>query len=158
MGDRQLKTVLALLPKLTLAERVMVAARMEMLGGTKRVAIRNKTIAIYDRLSFLIGRGFIPLRVLQKSKFWKNFKFGADTVDEFIDGMPKMTYNERRKVLFILLGCVVEEAKREGNLNIWRISFGMSHVGGVVERAFPGYIEAGLLLSVLLKEKKDAKL
>ena len=76
--------ILALLPRLSLADRVEIAGRLRLLG----VTAKGKTPAVEEvhrAAMVVLGNGFPPLGRLQKLKQYKVFCEGAETLVDFAE-------------------------------------------------------------------------
>ena len=149
---KTLDQVLALLTSLSLAERATVIGRAQALGFAKIHGKRSPAEEVYVLLASVVGKGFPPLIRLQKSRTWKSFVTGAETMLWFVEEVFGMLhYRDRKRVMLALVICVVESLKaRQVPLELWRLSAEMSRIWDVVEESYPGYLEAGLLANALL--------
>jgi len=150
---KPLDQVLALLPSLSPADRAVVISRTQALGVAEIRGKRSPAEEVYVLLASVVGKGFPPLVRLQKSRTWKSFVTGAEAIIRFVDEVfGTLHYHDRKRVMLVLVRCVVESLNiRRVPLEVWRVSLELGCVWDVVERAYPGYLEAGLLVDVLLE-------
>jgi len=157
---KSLDQVLALLPSLSPAERAAVIGRAQALGFAEVRGKRSPVEEVYALLASVVGKGFPPLVRLQKSRTWKSFVTGAEAVTQFVDELfgASLHYRDRKRVMMLLIVCVGENIKAHHDpLEVWRLSAKMSHIWDVVEAAYPGYLEAGLLADALLGKLEKEK-
>lgn len=152
-----LQTILALLPKLSKADRATLVARANALGSSQGPA-DTVTMWMYSSVIAICGwdgARLPPLSVARKSKNWKNLEAAFEVITKFIDvEIGALNINDRRRVVLILVRCAVEGLNfRKMPLAIWSLAWALSNINMMVEDAFPGYRAAGLLREAFLEKE-----
>jgi hypothetical protein len=159
MSDKYLQEAFVLITKLSAAERSLLVSRLQLLGIKSNLQTTDHASLVYNKLASLIGHGFPPLVQARKSKCWKQFVMGADSIFAFIDEVfADQNHNAKKQALITILTCVLDELHAEGSNKLWEIAYKLNHIREVLDNAFPGYLSSGLLVAALLKDKKDGRL
>ena len=146
--------VLFLLPKLTSAERKLVVDRATLLG----VGVARQRDALDDVWPFVLAAAphLPPLTVIRKVKLAPSLQRGAGQVIEFICTLGSLSFDRdnRRKLIAASVRAVVD-GMREHRIPVLLTTLGpaLQSVGQYVEEAYPGYIESGLLLEVIGRDR-----
>lgn len=94
-----------------------------------------------------------PLNVLLKTKFGPAFRSGADELLRYAaEHLKPQGRNGKAQAVRLLVGLVVRQVmleKRIPRLAVGPLACHLSRVGELVDDAFPGYVEAGVLDRVL---------
>ena len=149
-----LQTILAVLPKLSKADRATVVARANALGcgapsdNTPIERLYSTILAVEDR----VGTRLPPLSVARQLRVWPKLDAASKVLFAFVDAeFGTLKHNDRRRVLAELIRCVLEGLRsRKMSVAVWSLAWGLSNVNMMVEDAYPGYRESGLLPETLL--------
>jgi hypothetical protein len=150
MSD-DLDWILKALPRLTPADRSVLAGRLALLVSPGR-PVHDGVSETCSMLGSLIGKSWSPVAVLRKSRNFQKLSSGIVELNKFLNEVfPGVGHSDRRKVTIKVIQCVLDGLhRRRMPAAPWAVGWGLSRVGQMVEESYPGYLEAGLMGPALL--------
>jgi hypothetical protein len=147
-----LQTVLSLLHKLSKSDRSEVIARCSSLGA--KAALTNTQARLYGIIRSGVSGAIPPYSVTCKMQSYKRFFVGLEIFDGFVRrAFPGIGYNERNKIYAELVHCILDHLKIiKKPVTKWHIEHCLVNIEDIVEESYPGYLDAGVLKSMLLGE------
>jgi hypothetical protein len=137
MTKKNLNTVLALLPKLSAAERTVIASRLEILEVGE---IASSTVLIHSLVSSIVY-GFPPLHRLQRSSAWKQFVQGSQRLERFVAELFPGAGRCHKPLLLVFVKCVMSELDKENQSpSPMAIAAKFQKIDQVVWNCLPGYM------------------
>ena len=155
-----LRDTLRLLPTLSQAELKQVAVHLSALTTKEQVEMADGAEPLYleyTRIKKAQGQEVPHLGLLKKSrpKDYARLQAGVAVVEEFITrfGLKKI---QRWKFLQFLAELCCEWVKNRGRpLTLYQFCYALSIIEELIDNAFPGYSEAGLLGAIVQGEIPD---
>ena len=150
MSLRHQQTIHRLLLLQTKAELKEIAGRIDILLVDSRKV--ETSDFVHDLVVGALGKGFPPPSVTRRSK---QFQRGAKELLRFeADVLPNLG-RKRKQVLQKVVDCVITDLKKQDYLPVCPKTVGtwLGKVYEVAERAFPDYMQCGLLRNALTMER-----
>ena len=151
MPSSQLDQILKLLPSLSVVERGVVLGRIRILGAA--ITPKRDVVAdVYSTVNGLLGLGAIGIDRFRKMRSYRQFARAVDRVEHYIDDVfGAQDFHDRNQIMVLLLGLCIDRVKQKRHgVAIWELSVAMCQVDEIVDSAFPGYRESGMLADALI--------
>jgi hypothetical protein len=148
----ELQTVLSLLHKLSTSDRSEVIARCNSLGA--KVALTNTQARLYGVIRSAVSGALPPYSAACKMQAYKRFSQGMEIFDDFVRRIfPGIGYNVRNKIYAELVHCILDHLKQiKQPVKMWSLANCLVNIEDIVDESYPGYLDAGVLKSILLGE------
>ena len=148
---------LAALPTMTPTQLRQVQARTIFLlattGGSAGIEEERRALyqTISDVLKSLHLKNSPPWAVFKKNRFYNHYNTSYDLLEDFmVENFEGMSTPERIQFYRLVLRILVRDLKRIGvEVSIGSITTNLGRVPSLIDRAFPGYIESGMMSKVL---------
>jgi len=157
MSKQVLNQVEELLPQLSQAERIVVLGRIKILNVN--TPEHDVVADVYGMVSTLVGHG-TPYLSAKRSKSYKQFVGGVDRLHQFISEVfgKELDFHDKNKMLFLIVRLCLDWMRADKqDMTIWGIAMAFSQVDIIVDCAFPGYRQSGMMADALLSWKQPEK-
>jgi hypothetical protein len=150
--------ILTHLPKLSASELTEIESRIAFLKATSR-STRVKLITIHDEFYGILekylysekGIKVPPYHVFENGKTYSTYDKGITVIEDFIkEHFPGITKIERIKLYHIFVEIVCDSVESFTGTTALPVICGTLQRGpDLFNRAFPGYVKAGLAKAIL---------
>lgn len=156
-GDNPLETVCTLLRGLPTEDLQEVQARVKLLLNTSETPYDEEGELFWETLRKICKNQhlctLVPHGVYRKHIAYPYYHTGFKNVKGWTHNhFKKATYHQRRKVYKLYVGLLLDYfERRKLIISAWTIGYNVDKIPALVNNAFPGYADAGLLHKVLEK-------